>query len=140
MEGSAELQSLATQLEAFWTDIQESLPGYEDMGKHALAFKHARLAVHRRLENGGAEVKTSDIAHLRARDVRMIGLTPAVELFQSALLSYWNFEPNQKQLQGGLKVDAANKSDGPDRSEDLRKVDASLNAPAKLYVQRRRPT
>lgn len=36
------------------------------MGKHALAFKHARLAVNRRLENGGAEVKTSDIAHLRA--------------------------------------------------------------------------
>ena len=133
------MQSLATQLEAFWTDIQESLSGYEDMGKHALAFKHARLAVHRRLENGGAEVKTSDIAHLRACGICTIRLTLAVELFQSALLSYWTFEPNQEQLQGGLKVDAAEKSDGPDRSEDLRKVDASLDAPTKLYVQRRLP-
>ncbi|POY74716.1 hypothetical protein BMF94_2191 [Rhodotorula taiwanensis] len=74
--------SLSTQLESYFAAIPDKLGrewGWGEFEKESFAFKHDRLDVQKRLENGG-EVKTSDIAHL-------------LELFQSALLSYWNFQP-----------------------------------------------
>ncbi|GAA5984779.1 hypothetical protein JCM10908_003501 [Rhodotorula pacifica] len=74
--------SLSTQLEAYFASIPDKLGrdwGWGEFEKESFAFKHDRLDVQKRIENGG-EVKTSDIAHL-------------LELFQSALLSYWNFQP-----------------------------------------------
>ena len=62
------------------------------------------------------------------RPARSSASDAAVELFQSALLSYWNFEPKQEQLKGGLEVDESDKSD------DLRKVDTTVEAPSKLCV------
>ena len=63
------------------------------------------------------------------RPARSSACDVAVELFQSALLSYWNFEPKQEQLKGGLEVDESDKSD------DLRKVDTTVEAPSKLCVR-----
>ncbi|GAA5863072.1 hypothetical protein JCM3774_001412 [Rhodotorula dairenensis] len=74
--------SLSTQLESYFAAIPDKLGrewGWGEFEKESFAFKHDRLDVLKRLEKGG-EVKTSDIAHL-------------LELFQSALLSYWNFQP-----------------------------------------------
>lgn len=84
--------SLATQMENFFTSLAERLPGYESFSKESLAFKHCRLDVERRLQNGTDWVKTSDIAHL-------------LELFQSALLKYWEYEPSDPD---------------PERTENLR--------------------
>ncbi|KWU44570.1 hypothetical protein RHOSPDRAFT_4185, partial [Rhodotorula sp. JG-1b] len=78
--------SLSTQLESYFAAIPDLLGrewGWGEFEKESFAFKHDRLDVLKRMENGG-EVKTSDIAHL-------------LELFQArsscALLSYWNFQP-----------------------------------------------
>ncbi|GEM10776.1 zinc finger, RING-type protein [Rhodotorula toruloides] len=75
--------SLSAQLESYFEAIPELMGGkkwgWHEFAKEALAFKYEKQEVAKRVENGG-EVKTSDIAHL-------------LELFQSALLSYWNFKP-----------------------------------------------
>ncbi|BGP19629.1 hypothetical protein JCM10213_000086 [Rhodosporidiobolus nylandii] len=74
--------SLSTQLESYFASIPDLLGkefGWGEFEKESWAFKHDRISVEKRVANGG-EVKTSDLAHL-------------LELFQSALLSYWNFQP-----------------------------------------------
>ncbi|GAA5826711.1 hypothetical protein JCM11251_002864 [Rhodosporidiobolus azoricus] len=74
--------SLSTQAESYFAAIPDLLGrefGWGEFEKSSWAFKHARLELQKRLENGG-EVKTSDVAAL-------------MELMQSALLSYWNFQP-----------------------------------------------
>ena len=82
MAGFADLRSLyfslALQLEGWFHALPEIMGtgwGWEEFEKESWAFKHDRLTIERRLEAGGA-VKTSDISHL-------------LELFQSALLKYW---------------------------------------------------
>ncbi|KAG0144902.1 hypothetical protein CROQUDRAFT_46573 [Cronartium quercuum f. sp. fusiforme G11] len=72
--------SLSCQMEQFFVDLASKLEGYDTFETEALAFKHTRLDVERRVEKTGARVKTSDIAHL-------------LELFQSSLLKYWEFTP-----------------------------------------------
>ncbi|GAA5899602.1 hypothetical protein JCM8208_000602 [Rhodotorula glutinis] len=74
--------SLSTQLESYFACIPKLLGeewGWKEFEKEGWSFKHHRLEVQKRVDNGG-EVKTSDLAAL-------------LELFQSALLSYWAFEP-----------------------------------------------
>ncbi|GAA5866076.1 hypothetical protein JCM8547_000588 [Rhodosporidiobolus lusitaniae] len=74
--------SLSTQLESYFAAIPDLLGreyGWGEFEKESWAFKHSRHEIMERLEGGG-EVKTSDVAHL-------------LELFQSALLSYWSFQP-----------------------------------------------
>ncbi|GAA93752.1 uncharacterized protein L969DRAFT_42294 [Mixia osmundae IAM 14324] len=87
--GFADLASLymsfSVQMEQWCTGVAEKLDGYQDYAKEGLAFKHDRLSVERRVEGGGT-VKTSDIAHL-------------MELFQSALLKYWEYEPQLSEEQ-----------------------------------------
>ncbi|KAI0643861.1 hypothetical protein C8Q79DRAFT_914959 [Trametes meyenii] len=89
--------SLSQQMEGFFMCIAQDpdMPGYELFEKEAWGFKHDRLNVERRLSNatqsGDAmasvlgEIKTSDIARL-------------MELFQSSLLRYWNFQPSAEAL------------------------------------------
>ena len=55
--------SLASQMEQYFYEIKNLLKGYDDFEKESWSFKHDRLAVERRIENGG-EVRTSDVAHL----------------------------------------------------------------------------
>ncbi|GAA6013326.1 hypothetical protein JCM10207_000856 [Rhodosporidiobolus poonsookiae] len=74
--------SLSTQLESYFAAIPDLLGreyGWGEFEKESWAFKHDRIEIQKRLKDGG-EVKTSDVAHL-------------LELFQSALLSYWKFQP-----------------------------------------------
>ncbi|KAI5474620.1 prokaryote ATPase domain containing protein [Pseudohyphozyma bogoriensis] len=84
--GFADLESLyfclAQQLEAYFAAIPELMGrewGWGEFEKESWAFKHDRLGIERRVEGGG-NVRTSDIAHL-------------MELYQSALLKYWEFQP-----------------------------------------------
>ncbi|TFK53100.1 hypothetical protein OE88DRAFT_1627094 [Heliocybe sulcata] len=82
--GFADLSSLYTslshQMEMYFEAISKSMKGYEEFEKEAWGFKHDRLNVERRITEGTSQVKVSDIAHL-------------MELFQSALLKYWEFQP-----------------------------------------------
>ncbi|CAL1709617.1 unnamed protein product [Somion occarium] len=85
--------SLSQQMESFFMSVAEDpdMPGYAEFEKEAWAFKHDRLSVEKRVSSavssdgpGGAllgEIKTSDVARL-------------MELFQSSLLKYWNFQPS----------------------------------------------
>ncbi|KAF9045485.1 hypothetical protein BJ165DRAFT_1528347 [Panaeolus papilionaceus] len=77
--------SLSQQMEQYFVDIAEKMEGYEEFEKEAWSFKHDRLNVERRIDDSSADrrhqgVKTSDIARL-------------MELFQSSLLKYWEFQP-----------------------------------------------
>lgn len=108
-------QSLAIQLEQFWTTLKESLTGYDELQKQALAFKHARLAVERRITSGGAEVRTSDIAHL-------------LELFQSALLRYLDMKPKEPENEHGLQREDV------DSDESVRKMDSTELGDRKIPV------
>ncbi|TKA50941.1 hypothetical protein B0A53_05722 [Rhodotorula sp. CCFEE 5036] len=98
--------SLSTQLESYFAAIPDLLGrewGWGEFEKESFAFKHDRLDVLKRLENGG-EVKTS-VSWLPTPNVlKHCELTPRpqdiahlLELFQAsnscALLSYWNFQP-----------------------------------------------
>ncbi|KAJ8521484.1 hypothetical protein ONZ45_g1802 [Pleurotus djamor] len=80
--------SLSQQMEQYFEEIAK-IEGYEDFEKEAWSFKHDRLNVEKRIAdtpstiNGNqARVKTSDIARL-------------MELFQSSLLKYWEFQPDE---------------------------------------------
>ncbi|KAI0364212.1 hypothetical protein BV20DRAFT_974711 [Pilatotrama ljubarskyi] len=89
--------SLSQQMEGFFMCIAQDpdMPGYEVFEKEAWGFKHDRLSVERRLANAAqssdalssprGEIKTSDVARL-------------MELFQSSLLRYWNFQPSPESL------------------------------------------
>ncbi|KZT22286.1 hypothetical protein NEOLEDRAFT_666254 [Neolentinus lepideus HHB14362 ss-1] len=72
--------SLSQQMEMYFEAISKSMKGYEEFKKEAWGFKHDRLNVERRVTEGNSHVKVSDIARL-------------MELFQSALLKYWEFQP-----------------------------------------------
>ncbi|GAA5939236.1 uncharacterized protein JCM15063_004463 [Sporobolomyces koalae] len=74
--------SLAQQLESYFAVLPEQMGaewGWDIFEKESWAFKHDRLEVAKRVENGG-QVKTSDIARL-------------MEMLQSSLLTYWDFKP-----------------------------------------------
>lgn len=66
------------------------------------------MAIEKRVESGG-EVKTSDIAHI-------------LELFQSALLKYWSFEPAEK---GRKPEKEAEKASGTKDALKQRAVDVA---------------
>ncbi|KAH9916916.1 uncharacterized protein B0H18DRAFT_938883 [Fomitopsis serialis] len=88
--------SLSQQMEAYFNALSQDpeMPGYGEFEKEAWAFKHDRLNVERRTSGQSgegtphltmAEIKTSDIARL-------------MELFQSSLLRYWNFQPDMEAV------------------------------------------
>lgn len=77
--------SLSQQMEQYFEEIAANLPGFEEFRKEAWGFKHDRLNVERRISEApvgsiGSQVRTSDVARL-------------MELFQSSLLRYAEFEP-----------------------------------------------
>ncbi|KAE9390639.1 hypothetical protein BT96DRAFT_833178 [Gymnopus androsaceus JB14] len=91
--GFADLASLYTslscQMEAYFEALSTQMEGYEEFEKEAWSFKHDRLNVERRMTEGPPDsginrVKTSDIARL-------------MELFQSSLLKYWEFDPYKEE-------------------------------------------
>ncbi|KDE03351.1 hypothetical protein MVLG_06158 [Microbotryum lychnidis-dioicae p1A1 Lamole] len=102
--GFADLQSLyfslAQQMEGYFGALPEMMCaewGWGVFEKESWAFKHDRLAIEDRVSKGGV-VKTSDIAHL-------------MELFQSALLKYWHFEPMSDARRAELEQDQKGKGE-----------------------------
>ncbi|KAF7366723.1 hypothetical protein MSAN_00930400 [Mycena sanguinolenta] len=88
ISGFADLASLYTslsqQMEQYFEEIGK-LAGYEDFEKESWGFKHDRLSVERRI----AETPLgSDVRNVRTSDVARL-----MELFQSSLLKYREFEP-----------------------------------------------
>lgn len=74
--------SLCEQIESYFEAIPGLMGegwGYECFHQQSWAFKHDRIDIQKRVDNGG-EVKTSDIAHL-------------MELLQGGLVRYWEFDP-----------------------------------------------
>ncbi|SCV69551.1 BQ2448_2571 [Microbotryum intermedium] len=103
--GFADLQSLyfslAQQMEGYFGALPEMMGeewGWGVFEKESWAFKHDRLAIEDRVSKGGV-VKTSDIAHL-------------MELFQSALLKYWQFEPMSEARRAELEEEKDSGSKG----------------------------
>ncbi|KAF9242317.1 hypothetical protein BU15DRAFT_44149 [Melanogaster broomeanus] len=77
--------SLSEQMGQYFEDISTNVPGFEEFRKEAWGFKNDRLNVERRLSAApvgsmGSQVRTSDVARL-------------MELFQSSLLKYAEYEP-----------------------------------------------
>ncbi|KAG1752114.1 hypothetical protein EDB19DRAFT_1893041 [Suillus lakei] len=109
--------SMSRQMERYFDRISKAAPGYEDFRKESLEFKHDRLNVERRLNDSpvgssGSQVRTSDIARL-------------MELFQSSLLKYSEFEPSEEQppANGKRKKDS-------DVSSDRTKLNSSSPSPS----------
>ncbi|KAJ3888665.1 hypothetical protein GG344DRAFT_79548 [Lentinula edodes] len=81
--------SLSRQMEQYFEAMSTQMEGYKEFEKEAWSFKHDRLNVERRMtevppDSGISRVKTSDIARL-------------MELFQSSLLKYWEFNPYEEE-------------------------------------------
>ncbi|KAF7968000.1 hypothetical protein HWV62_32198 [Athelia sp. TMB] len=116
--GFADLASLYTglsaQMEQYFEEIARQMPGYGEFEREGWGFKvrlppflrvvcgvvwaglmrlqHDRLAVEKRVAEGGC-VKTSDIARL-------------MELFQSSLLKYWEFDPPKDDASSRQSTDS----------------------------------
>lgn len=76
-------------MELYFEEIANTMEGYKEFEREAWSFKHDRLNVEKRLQEGGSDklgraVKTSDVARL-------------MELFQSSLLKYWKFQPAPRE-------------------------------------------
>lgn len=108
--------SMSQQMERYFDEISKAAPGYEEFQKEGLEFKHDRLNVERRLNDSpvgssGSQVRTSDIARL-------------MELFQSSLLKYSEFEPPEQPPENGKR-----KKDS-DVSSDRTKLNSSSPSPS----------
>ncbi|KAG2347083.1 hypothetical protein BDR05DRAFT_958549 [Suillus weaverae] len=108
--------SMSQQMERYFDEISKATPGYEEFQKEGLEFKHDRLNVERRLNSSpvgssGSQVRTSDIARL-------------MELFQSSLLKYSEFEPSEQPPESGKR-----KKDS-DVSSDRTKLNSSSPSPS----------
>lgn len=108
--------SMSQQMERYFDEISKAAPGYEEFLKEGLEFKHDRLNVERRLNDSpvgssGSQVRTSDIARL-------------MELFQSSLLKYSEFEPPEQPPENGKR-----KKDS-DVSSDRTKLNSSSPSPS----------
>ncbi|KAF9011904.1 hypothetical protein BDQ17DRAFT_1387454 [Cyathus striatus] len=79
--------SLSQQMQQYFEEISSKIPGYEDFEKEAWSFKHDRINVERRTSEAPSDNKAK---HIRTSDVARL-----MELFQSSLLKYWEFEPSE---------------------------------------------
>ncbi|KAH9848678.1 hypothetical protein C2E23DRAFT_843130 [Lenzites betulinus] len=87
--------SLSQQMEGFFMCIAQDpdMPGYEVFEKEAWGFKHDRLNVERRLTAQSTDGMSSPSSGIKTSDVARL-----MELFQSSLLRYWNFQPSPESL------------------------------------------
>nr|GAT44417.1 predicted protein [Mycena chlorophos] len=88
--------SLSQQMEQYFDEIGKQ-PGYEEFEKEGWAFKHDRLNVERRVVD---IPQGSDMHNVRTSDVARL-----MELFQSALLKYREFEPPRPEPKEEKKPD-----------------------------------
>ncbi|KAF7329743.1 hypothetical protein MKEN_00237600 [Mycena kentingensis (nom. inval.)] len=78
--------SLSQQMQQYFEEVGKQL-GYEEFEKEGWAFKHDRLNVERRVVD---VPQGSDMHNVRTSDIARL-----MELFQSSLLKYREFEPAQ---------------------------------------------
>ncbi|KAF9049277.1 hypothetical protein BDZ89DRAFT_1006617 [Hymenopellis radicata] len=120
--------SLSQQMEQYFEAIAQTMEGYDQFEKEAWSFKHDRLNVERRIAETNEsstmrKIMTSDVARL-------------MELFQSSLLRYWEFQPSQEELES---ASAKSKKRGSDvASEKTQIVDHPHKR--KWSIRRLRPT
>ncbi|GBE83589.1 hypothetical protein SCP_0506440 [Sparassis crispa] len=136
--GFADLSSLymsfSQQMEGFFNSIAQDpdMPGYEEFEKEAWGFKHDRLNVERRVANaspngesaghsGLGDIKTSDVARL-------------MELFQSSLLRYWNFQPDMSSPSRKSYVD----SEGADKASTQGQSKKARSSWRRFFGRRKR--
>ncbi|KAF8635694.1 hypothetical protein AX15_000319 [Amanita polypyramis BW_CC] len=80
--------SLSQQMEHYFEEVA-TMEGYEEFQKEAWCFKHDRIAVERRTLPDDASIHTQMLVPtIRTSDVSRL-----MELFQSALLKYREFQP-----------------------------------------------
>ncbi|KAI0325723.1 hypothetical protein GY45DRAFT_1260342 [Cubamyces sp. BRFM 1775] len=108
--------SLSQQMEGFFMAIAQDpdMPGYDVFEKEAWAFKHDRLNVERRLSNAGqsSEALASSLGDIKTSDVARL-----MELFQSSLLRYWNFQPSPESLEKANAKDTQSTSSKTTKKE-----------------------
>ncbi|KAJ6613599.1 hypothetical protein B0H10DRAFT_1805148 [Mycena sp. CBHHK59/15] len=109
--------SLSQQMEQYFEEIGKEAR-YEEFEKEAWSFKHDRINVERRM----AETSPgSDLLNVRTSDVARL-----MELFQSSLLKYREFEPAQEEDKGKRSQEkrrhslASNAKDSSDHSDRRR--------------------
>ncbi|GAA5899868.1 uncharacterized protein JCM6883_006015 [Sporobolomyces salmoneus] len=121
--------SLSQQLESYFAVIPEQLGaewGWDEFEKESWAFKHDRLEVEKRVKDGG-DVKTADVSRL-------------MEILQSSLLAYWDFEPMSKAQRKEMeeaKEKADKEDDKPTKSTKVETTAASnmLNDPTEARMR-----
>ncbi|KAF7293019.1 hypothetical protein MIND_01201200 [Mycena indigotica] len=136
--GFADLPSLYTslsqQMEQYFDEIGKQ-PGFEEFEKEAWAFKHDRLNVERRIID---MPQGSDLLSVRTSDVARL-----MELFQSSLLKYREFEPlksqpkadnSQHNSSSPRRFPFFRKGKGKDVSEEKMQHKESLPSPKKIPV------
>ncbi|KAF8589604.1 hypothetical protein K439DRAFT_1383161 [Ramaria rubella] len=115
--------SLVAQMQQYWETLMRDVPGYKEWEKEAWLFKHDRLDVERRLADGRDMIKTSDIARL-------------MEIFQSSLLKYWEFQPSGQNLEQDPPAQRARRSEpsssaqGPNKKIPVIFIDEAHKLPA----------
>ncbi|KAF9444200.1 hypothetical protein P691DRAFT_787027, partial [Macrolepiota fuliginosa MF-IS2] len=90
--------SLSTQMEQYFEEIANRMEGYEEFEREAWNFKD-RVNVQNRIIDSNdprARIRTSDVARL-------------MELFQTSLLKYWEFDPFEEH--GGHRSSRRDNSD-----------------------------
>ncbi|KAG6811758.1 hypothetical protein H0H92_005955 [Tricholoma furcatifolium] len=85
--------SLSQQMELYFEEISNRMPGYEEFEKEAWSFKFDRQNVQGRISDNAEGVKMSPV---RTSDIARL-----MELFQSSLLKYWQFTPLESSEKNG---------------------------------------
>ncbi|KAF5392750.1 hypothetical protein D9757_000843 [Collybiopsis confluens] len=112
--------SLSRQMEQYFEAISTQMEGYKEFEKEAWSFKHDRLNVERRMtenypDSGINRIMTSDVARL-------------MELFQSSLLKYWEFDPLKEEEQNKRDIDQKSKASKKRGVDDLQSKETSKSS------------
>lgn len=100
--GFADLASLYTslsqQMEQYFEDVA-AIEGYEEFRKEAWSFKHDRIAVERRTIGDDESLRSHTLGITTT--IRTSDISRLMELFQSSLLKYRDFQPENEESKHG---------------------------------------
>ncbi|KAF8352054.1 hypothetical protein F5887DRAFT_11187 [Amanita rubescens] len=86
--------SLSQQMENYFEEVA-TIDGYEDFRKEAWCFKHDRLAVEHRMMSDDEPIRSHGLSTI-APSIRTSDISRLMELFQSSLLKYREFQPGDE--------------------------------------------
>ncbi|KAK2460799.1 hypothetical protein APHAL10511_007269 [Amanita phalloides] len=84
--------SLSQQMETYFEAVA-TMEGYEEFRKEAWCFKHDRIAMEHRIYSD--EETSRSHAHVMVSTIRTSDVSRLMELFQSSLLKYRDFQPGE---------------------------------------------